>query len=139
VIRSFECVLDPELAEKIIERSVETIPHDGVLYRQGDQAINLYFVKSGAVTVTLELAGRRDLQLVAGTGSLLGLAAVITCQPHQMTGEASRNSVIYRLSSDAFHELLETEPRMQAEALRILACEVRTARQALSDLLSELE
>lgn len=129
-------MVDPGLAKKIVERSVEVNPRDRVLYRQGDQASNLYFVKSGEVTVTLDVADRQGLQLVASEGALLGLAAIITSEPHQMTGEAGGDAKIYRLSFDAFRELMETEPRMPPEALRLLACEVRTARQALADLIS---
>jgi hypothetical protein len=41
---------------------------------------------------------------------------------------------IFRLSSVVFNDLIKTEPSMQQAVLRILAGEVRVARQALSEL-----
>lgn len=135
LIPTLECILDRGLAERIIERSVEVITQDGVLFRQGQPGDCLYFVKSGEVTLTLK-AGDMEVKIWAGNGSLLGLPAIIGKEPYTMTAKACWDAEIFRLSSDAFNDLIKTEPRMQEAALRILAGEVRAAHQALSDLAS---
>ncbi len=40
LIPTLECILDRGLAEQIIERSVEVITQDGVLFRQGESEIS---------------------------------------------------------------------------------------------------
>ena len=132
-IPSLETIFDHELAEKIICRSAEIIPQDGILFRQGDPADCLYFVKSGEANLTMK-AGEKEFRIRAGKGSLLGIPAIVVKHPYSMTAKACWDAEIYRLSSVAFTELTKTEPKMQEAVLRILATEVRVARQALSDL-----
>ena len=137
-IPSLETILDRGLAEKIINQSAEIIPQDGILFRQGDLADCLYFVKSGEASLTMQ-AGDKEVRIRAGQGSLLGIPAIVGNQPYSMTATAGSDTEISRLSSVAFNDLLKTEPKMQQAVLRILAGEVRVARQALSDLSLWLE
>ena len=134
-IPSLETIIDRELAEKIIGRSAEIIPQDGILFRQGEEADCLYFVKSGEASLTMQ-AGDKEVRIRAGRGSLLGIPAIVGNQPYSMTAKACWDAEILRLSSVVFNDLLKTEPRIQQAVLRILAGEVRVARQALSDLSS---
>ncbi|MGA8740013.1 MAG: hypothetical protein WB561_02375, partial [Terracidiphilus sp.] len=59
-IPSLETIIDRELAEKIIGRSAEIIPQDGILFRQGEEADCLYFVKSGEANLTMQ-AGDKEV------------------------------------------------------------------------------
>ena len=70
----------------------------------------------------------------AGQCSLLGIPAIVGNQPYSMTAKACGDVEVFRLSAISFNDLIKTEPRMQEAVLRILAGEVRIARQALSDL-----
>jgi CRP-like cAMP-binding protein len=132
-IPSLETILDPELSEMIVSRSAEIIPQDGILFHQGDPADCLYFVRSGEANLTMQ-AGGKEVRIRAGQGSLLGIPAIVGNQPYSMTATAGRDAETFRLSSIAFNNLIKTEPKMQEAVLRILAGEVRVARQALSDL-----
>ena len=132
-IPSLETIIDRELTEQIISRSAEIIPQGGILFRQGDHADCLYFVKSGEASLTMQ-AGGKEVRIRAGHGSLLGIPAVVGNQPYSMTATAGLDTEISRISSVAFNDLLKTEPKMQQAVLLILAGEVRVARQALSDL-----
>lgn len=138
-ISSLETILDRELelAEKIIGLSAAIIPQDGILFRQGEPADCLYFVKSGEACLTMQ-AGDKEIRIRAGRGSLLGIPAIIGNQPYFMTAKAAWDAEVFRLSSVVFNDLIETDPRMQQAVLRILAGEVRVARQALSDWASGL-
>ena len=138
LISTLECTLDRGLAEQIIEQSAEVITEDGVLFRQGEWGDSLYIVKSGEVTLTIK-AGDKEVHIRAGRGSLLGLPALIRNEPYTMTAKANWDAEIFRLSSDAFNNLIDTEPRIQQAALQIFAEEVKTALQALSDLASASE
>ena len=132
-IPSLEAIVDPELAQKVIGRSAVIIPQAGILFRQGQPADCLYFVKSGEANLTMQ-AGDKEFRIRASQGSLLGIPAIVGNQPYSMTATACRDAEIFRLSSVAFNDLIKAEPKMQEAVLRILAGEVRVARQALSDL-----
>jgi hypothetical protein len=45
LVPSLECILNRDLAHKIIQRSVEVITQDGILFRQGELGDSLYFVQ----------------------------------------------------------------------------------------------
>jgi CRP-like cAMP-binding protein len=79
-IPSLETILDRRLAEKIINQSAEIIPQDGILFRQGEPADCLYFVKSGEARLTMQ-AGDKEVTIRAGQGSLLGIPAIVGNQP----------------------------------------------------------
>ena len=132
-IPSLETIFDRELTEKIISQSAEIIPQDGILFRQGEPADCLYFVKSGEASLTMQ-AGEKEVKIRARQGSLLGIPAIVGNQPYSMTGSAGRDAEIFRLSSVVFNDLIKTEAGMQHAVLLILAGEVRVARQALTDL-----
>jgi CRP-like cAMP-binding protein len=133
-----ETILDRELLERIVSQSAAIIPQGGILFRQGEPADCLYFVKSGEASLTMQ-AGGKDVKIRAGQGSLLGIPAIVGNQPYSMTGRASSDAEIFRLSSLVFNNLMKTEPKMQQAVLLILAGEVRVARQALSELSSRSE
>jgi CRP-like cAMP-binding protein len=88
-------------------------------------------VKWGEVSLTM-LAGNKEIRIRAGKGSLLGLPAVFGNQPYTMTAKATWDAEIFKLSSNAFTELLNKEPRMKEVVLQVLAGEVRAIRQAFS-------
>ncbi len=132
-IPSLETIIDRELAEKIVSQSAAIIPQDGILFRQGELADFLYFVKSGEASLTMQVGGK-DVRIRVGQGSLLGIPAIVGNQPYSMMAKACWDAEVFRLSSVAFNELIKTEPKMQQAVLLILAGEVRIARQVLSDL-----
>jgi len=132
-IPSLETIIDGELAEKIVSQSAEIIPQGGILFRQGEAADYLYFVKSGEARLTMQ-AGEKEVMIRAGQGSLLGIPAVVGNQRYSMTAVTCGEAKIFRLSSRVFNDLLQTEPKMQQAVLLILASEVRVARQALIEM-----
>jgi CRP-like cAMP-binding protein len=134
LIPTLECILDRGVAQQIIERSVEVIPQDGILFRQGQWGDCLYFVKWGEVALTM-LAGNKEIRIRAGNGSLLGLPAVFGNQPYTMTAKATWDAEIFKLCADAFRDLMNEEPRMKEIILHVLAGEVRAIRQAFSQLI----
>jgi CRP-like cAMP-binding protein len=107
-IPSLETILDRELAEKIISRSVEVFGRDGILFRQGEQGDCLYFVKSGEAILTMK-AGDKEVRIRAGQGSLLGIPAIVENQPCSMTAKACWEAEVFRLSPDAFSDLIRTD------------------------------
>jgi CRP-like cAMP-binding protein len=134
-----ECLVDPELSEEVEKRSGLCSPNaDGVLFRQGDLPTNIYFVRSGKVELTMQAGLRIVMRVHAGTGSLIGLPAIIGNKPYTMTAKATRDVDVRQLSSDDFVQLLQDEPRLTLNVLQILAGEIHSQRAAFSNLMTEL-
>jgi CRP-like cAMP-binding protein len=76
------------------------------------------------------LVGNKEIRIRAGKGWLLGLPVVFGNLPYTMTAKATRDAEVFKLSSNAFMELLNEEPRMKETVLHVLAGEVRAIRQA---------
>lgn len=134
MIPNFECILDRDVAQEIIEQSVEVITQDGILFRQGQRGDCLYFVKWGEVTLTM-LAGEKEIRLRAGKGSLLGIAALFGNQPHSMTAKTIWDAEIFSIGPRAFTGLLNRDLRIKENVLQVLAGEVRAIRRAFSQLI----
>ena len=135
LIPRLECILDRDLAEKIVERAVEVSRSTTEFcFCQGESGDCLYFVKWGEVSLAM-LVGNKEIRIRAGRGSLLGLPAVFGNQPHTMTAKATWDAQVFKIGSDALTELLNKEPRMKETVLEVLAGEVRAIRQAFSQLI----
>lgn len=126
------CVAGRELAYEVERRAVRFNPGaDDILFHAGDAPDWVFYVRSGDVALTVHAGRAPILHLYAGTGSLLGLPAIIGNKPYSMTAIASSDGEIYRLSRDEFNEMIGQQSALSFEVLRILANEVRTGRDAL--------
>jgi CRP-like cAMP-binding protein len=76
-------------------------------------------------------SGRTMLSLRVSAGSLLGLPAIMANCPYSLTATAEKQAEVYRIGSEDFKEMIHQDSRLCLEVLRILACEVHSARSAL--------
>lgn len=131
-----ECVAEPELAGEIERISKLIYASDGeLLFEQGDVAQYLYYVKRGEVTLMMMASDRVIMKLRAGAGSVVGLPAVIGKQPYSMRAMSHGDSEVYRGPAEKCRKMIQDNPRVSFNVLRILAAEVRAARAAMSTLL----
>jgi CRP-like cAMP-binding protein len=108
---------------------------DCVLFCQGDPASGLYILRSGMAILTLRSeTGGVAMCFEAYAGSLLGLPAIIGNVPYSLAATAQRGSIVRYVTRDDFEELIRVQPSLYPNVLKVLAAEVRTARQALSDI-----
>jgi CRP-like cAMP-binding protein len=127
---------EAELVAAIEKWSVPILFRSGeILFKLGDPPDQTYFVEAGEVLLTLPVSGGAEWTVRAGQGSILGLPAIMGNEPYSLTATASRDSQIYRLSRENFHQLMRENPRVCCNVLQILAGEVLAARSALSKLL----
>ncbi len=126
---------DPELIERL--ESCATRLHcdvERILFRQGDAPVGLYIVRSGEATLNMNSpSGQAVMSLRAGPGSLLGLPGVLGNMPYTLSASAQAGTELSFVTREAFSEIMLSEPQLSLRLLQVLAAEVRSARQSLTD------
>lgn len=135
-IRTTAFVANGRLIEALEQRSQPVVRTDDcVLFRQGETPRGIYILRSGEATLTMmSSAGDVLLRLRAAPGSLLGLPGVIGQEPYTLTAKVKRGSVVSFVSKNDFEELIRAEPSLSLGVCQVLAAEVRSAREAISEL-----
>lgn len=130
-------VADSELFHALRERAAQlNYPDDAngevMLFQQGDPPIGIYLIEKGSATICLHGDdGEQFILFEAGDGTLLGLLGLLGDYPYAMTAIAHAGAMVSFVSPTDFHSLMEANPKLSLKMLRMLAAEVRTARQAL--------
>jgi CRP-like cAMP-binding protein len=125
-------VANPELVLELQKRSKSiAVGPDRVLFYQGHEPTGVYIIRKGAVRLTSRSDAEATLSALVGAGSLLGLPAVIAMKPYTMTAEALEGAEFSLVTSEDFVDLMQSEPQLSFQVLRVLAEEVRFARETL--------
>lgn len=133
-------VADSALIHALEQRAVPLPCRRGVmLFKQGDLPTGLFIVRSGEATLLLtDESGNEVAQFNVGSGAILGLPAIVTKEPYSLSAMACERSEVNFVECAAFEELMQEQPSLFPKVLQVLAAEVRTARQALTELLGRL-
>ncbi|MGA7109465.1 MAG: Crp/Fnr family transcriptional regulator [Terracidiphilus sp.] len=126
---------DLELIEVLESRSLPIYCDEGrKLFAQGEACNGLYILESGEAALMLNApSGRAVFCLKVGSGSLLGLPAVVGREPYSMTAIVKKGATVKFVTRYDFEKLIEAEPQLYPGVLRLLAAEVRSARLALTE------
>lgn len=129
-------VADPELIEALEARITPVVcDADYVLFRQGEVPTGLYLLQYGSATLSMiGDKGETVSSFETTEGALLGLPGVIGNQPYTLTAIAHNGARLGYVSRDEFTALMKSEPLLALRILRVLAAEVRTAREALTHI-----
>jgi CRP/FNR family transcriptional regulator len=129
-------VADPELIKALEKRSTAiSCGDDRVLFTQGDNPQGLYIIDEGETTLTMTSPTGEELVSVQATvGSLLGLPGLIGNEPYSLTAIARNGARLSFIPRDEVTSLMRTVPPLALKMLQVLAAEVRSARNALSNL-----
>lgn len=128
-------VADPELIEELEKRATPVaVGLDRVLFHQGDEPRGVYILHKGFAKLTSKSDGDAILAVQAGKGSLLGVPAVVAGKPYSLTAEALEGAELSLLNCDEFVNLMHTQPALSFHVLRVLAEQVRFARESISHL-----
>jgi CRP-like cAMP-binding protein len=79
-------------------------------------------------------SGRAVICLNAGPGSVLGLPGIVANEPYTLTAIARKGSEVRFMTRGDFEDLLRTEPSLNFKVLQVLAAEIRSARQVMSEV-----
>src|SRR5919109_3923002 len=81
------------------------------VFSQGDKGDSFYFIQSGAVQVVLESAGgRKESIAVFGPQDWFGEMALLSGEPRSATIITVKETTVWRLSREAWDELIEKHP-----------------------------
>lgn len=117
--------LRPRLHEKTFERQQ-------VLYFEGSPADRLWLVRSGQVRLYKSSSNGLLTTLdVLGPGEAFGIVSALESDVYPASAEAVTSGSAWWLAREAFLKLLEEEPRLNAEILRILSRRLREAHDRL--------
>lgn len=123
---------DPELTKELERLSKPIVLGlQGVLFRQGDAPTGVYLLRKGAATLTRRFDDEGILSVQVGAGSLLGLPAVIGAKPYSLTAVAMEGAELSLVTREDFVDLMQTVPLLSFQVLKVLAEEVRFARESL--------
>ncbi len=135
-VKTTAFVANSKLIQALEERSQPVASEvDCLLFRQGETPRGVFILRSGEATLTMKSSnGATLLQLRATAGSLLGLPGVIGGEPYTLTASVLGGSVVSFVSRKEFEALIRKEPALSLGVCEVLAAEVRSARQAISDI-----
>lgn len=110
-------------------------PTGSVLFREGEQPRGIYLVHSGEIDQLFSSrAGFSKPLLVAGPGQILGLSCVVSGRAHNCSATARTPSVTGFIEKDRFTALLEEQPALWWEVLRILSTDINSCYDCMRGL-----
>lgn len=117
--------LRPRLREKAFQRQQ-------VLYFEGSPADRLWVVRTGQVRLYKSSSGGQLTTLdVLAQGEAFGVLSALETDVYPASAEAVVSGSAWWLPRESFQRLLEEEPRLNAEILRILSRRLREAHDRL--------
>ncbi len=148
VIRSIPIFssLSREDVAKVLGKMEEVSVGEGVtIFSQGDEGDAFYLIQSGAVQVALESsAGKSEIVAVLGPRDWFGEMALLTGEPRSATIFAVKPTALWRLSREAWDELIDKHPTWLlqfcatlSKRLSLLDRQYSTGRDAFNSLAEE--
>ncbi|TGM33775.1 serine/threonine protein phosphatase [Leptospira biflexa] len=104
-------------------------------YTLGD---SFYFIEKGCVEVWKYLDETKQEILVIGdlvAGDYFGEISLIDSAPRTVNITTKENSILYKLTREDFHRLIQTSPEMTLTLLKLLTARIRNAEQRENQVL----
>ncbi|MGO9434835.1 MAG: Crp/Fnr family transcriptional regulator [Terracidiphilus sp.] len=109
------------------------------LFKQGEAPTGLYILKSGKASLVMNSeTGVEVMRLTIGPGSILGVPAVVTKEPYTLSAKACVGAEVGFIELSDFEDLMQAQPSLFPLVLSVLAAEVRSARIALTGIMTKL-
>jgi CRP/FNR family transcriptional regulator len=120
------------IGQLILEKKAER--RDIILY-EGEPAEAIYFVVSGVLKLFRTSAeGKEQILSILRPGDSFNEVAVFDGNPNPASVEAMLPVLLYELSKSDFNALLESNPRVSANTIKVLAEKVRNLVALIEDL-----
>lgn len=124
----FAALPEPTL-QRLSERArwVE-VPAGDWLFREGDGGGGLFVLRSGRLEVVREAGDAEVIIRALSPGAVLGELAVLTGEPRSASIRARRDCRLLEVPSEAFLQLLQSDPDFATALTRTLATQLQASR-----------
>lgn len=131
--------LDRDAATSVIAHLDEEVyPAGSVIFEDNAPGDTLYIVKSGRVRVSKVLGlGQEHTLAELGPGEFFGEMALLEEKPRSARVSASATTTLLAMSRQAFTALIEQQPVIAANFLRVISARLRQRNQNLEVLVQE--
>ena len=106
-----------------------------VLFQRGEQAVGMFLILQGSVTLDLGVDGSGALAGTYGPGALVGLPATVTRSKYSMTATVTDDAELGFVSTQALESLLRNHPEFCQQLLTILSARTAHMEQVTKALL----
>jgi len=107
----FSALSREDIAKVLGRLEEKSFPAGTTIFSQGEKGDSFYFIQSGAVQVVLESAGgRKENIAVFGPQDCFGEMALLSGEPRSATIITIKETTVWRLSREAWDELIEKHP-----------------------------
>ncbi len=123
------------LADLSADRKPHAVPRKQIIYSEGDEANRLYFVQAGRVKTSKTTATGKEL--ITGlyqTGDFFGYKALLEGTPHHDSAVAVDDATLLYVPANDFTQLIERNPAVSQQFVRLLAGRVREQEDLLLDM-----
>jgi CRP-like cAMP-binding protein len=127
------------LPRDVVERlrdhaTVRRLRRNDVIFRQGDDATELFVVQSGQIAIaTRSVDGRESVVAVLESGELFGELPLFDGETRSTDARSLRASEVLAVSYDNVREVLHERPELLWSVVRLLARRLRATDEALAD------
>lgn len=130
-VETFFCDLAEQAARRAdAARLVVAQPRGAVLFVEGQRARGVYVLAAGRVKLSASSGEARVVITdIAEPGDVLGLSAVISGRPYEVTAEALDNCRLYFIRREEFLRLLDGDARASLHAARQLSRQYHTSHR----------
>lgn len=105
------------------------------IFYEGNHANGLFCIHSGKVKLSkLGEDGKEQIVRFAKAGDILGYRSLLSDESYHASATAMEDSSICRISKDKFNTLLENDPKLSVNVIRLLSKDLRSAEQLLIDI-----
>jgi CRP-like cAMP-binding protein len=110
------------------------------IVKQGDPDDGMYLVLDGELRVRLMISGKETILATLGAGECFGEIALFDQGPRSADVIANKDSILLKISSEAFDKLRREAPELSAPILfsisKTLAARIRADNKRIKDSVS---
>jgi CRP/FNR family cyclic AMP-dependent transcriptional regulator len=130
----FSSLSEDALARVALKASTVRLDHNAILFKEGDDANDLFVVLSGRVGIAKSAPdGRESLVALMEPGDLFGEMPLFDEEPRSGTARALEPSELVRIPFEVVRAELEAEPGLLWDVVHLFATRLRAADDALAD------
>lgn len=135
-LKSVFCELNPEEIQLLNSSKKHTVYKKGqVIFNEGVRPRGLFCVHEGKVKITqLGVDGKEQIIHLAKDGDILGYRAILSNDNYSCTATAIENSSLCFVPSNLFTGMVEKNPKLTFEILRLFSNELKVAERNITDL-----